>query len=90
MSPDQLMSVTREAFWVILKMCIAPLLIALTVGFTIALFQALTQMQEMTISFVPKMVAMYLSLIVLLPLMGGALISFTDHLVALMILAPSQ
>jgi flagellar biosynthetic protein FliQ len=57
------------------------LLIALLVGLVISLFQALTQMQEMTLSFVPKMLVIFLSVAFLLPFMLSTLTSFTEGLV---------
>jgi flagellar biosynthetic protein FliQ len=47
--------------------------IGLSVGLMIALFQALTQIQEMTLTFVPKIVAIFASLLLLLPFMGSSL-----------------
>lgn len=70
----------REAIWVILKIAGPVLFVALAVGLGIALVQALTQMQEMTLSFVPKIVAIFLSLILFLPFMLSTLIEFTEVL----------
>ncbi len=56
------------------------MLLALTVGLTISLFQALTQMQEMTLTFVPKAIVIYLSLLLFLPFMLGVLVTFTESL----------
>jgi flagellar biosynthesis protein FliQ len=70
----------REAIWVILKMAGPVLLVALVVGLGIALVQSLTQMQEMTLSFVPKMLAIFLSLILFMPFMLATLIEFTEVL----------
>ena len=50
--------------------------VALTVGITIALFQSLTQIQEMTLTFAPKILAMFASLILFLPFMGTMLGEF--------------
>jgi flagellar biosynthetic protein FliQ len=46
------------------------------VGVTIALFQALTQVQEMTLVFVPKIIAIFVALLLFLPLMGGLMAGF--------------
>lgn len=70
----------REAIWVILKVAGPVLFVALVVGLGIALVQALTQMQEMTLSFVPKIVAIFLSLILFMPFMLSTLIEFTEVL----------
>jgi len=59
----------------------APLMaIALLAGLIIALFQALTSIQEMTLTFVPKIVLLFASLILLLPWMASKLGAFTNEL----------
>ena len=54
--------------------------VALTVGITIALFQSLTQIQEMTLTFAPKILAMFASLIIFLPFMGTMLGEFINRI----------
>ena len=54
--------------------------VALTVGITIALFQSLTQIQEMTLTFAPKILAMFASLILFLPFMGTMLAEFMNRI----------
>ncbi len=80
MDSTEVIEIAREAIFVALKVGAPVLLLALTVGVVIALFQALTQMQEMTLSFVPKIVTIFASLFVLLPFMLSTLISFTQGL----------
>ena len=75
------LDLTREAFWTLLVLSAPPLMVCLIVGLCIALFQALTQIQEATLTFVPKMVALGVVLMLSLPLMGGALSSFMDVIV---------
>ena len=70
----------RDAIFVLLKVAGPVMLIALTVGLTIALFQALTQIQEITLTFVPKIIAIFVSLLALLPYMGSVLGSFMDQI----------
>ncbi|SMF68165.1 flagellar biosynthetic protein FliQ [Tistlia consotensis] len=74
------LEIGREAVWTMLKVGGPILLLALVVGLAIALFQALTQMQEMTLSFVPKITVIFLALLVLLPFMLSTLIGFTERL----------
>ncbi len=80
MSSAEVLEVSREAVVVMLKVGSPILLLALFVGLTISLFQALTQMQEMTLTFVPKAITIFLSLLVFLPFMLGVLTSFTESL----------
>lgn len=64
----------------LLKMATPIMMISLGVGLVIALFQALTQIQEMTLTFVPKIIAIFLSLLLLLPFMLSTLGTFTEDL----------
>ena len=80
MDSTEVIEIAREAIFVALKVGAPVLLLALAVGLVIALFQALTQMQEMTLSFVPKIVTIFASLFVLLPFMLSTLTSFTQGL----------
>jgi len=67
MNEAQALDYAREAIWTALKIGSPIMLIALAVGLIIALFQALTQIQELTLTFVPKILVIFLSLLVLLP-----------------------
>ncbi len=80
MNSADVMEVSREAVVVMLKIGSPVLLIALTVGLVISLFQALTQMQEMTLTFVPKALVIVVSLMIFLPFMLGVLVTFTEGL----------
>ena len=87
MNPIDVLDVSREAVITMLKIASPILAMALVVGLTISLFQALTQVQEMTLSFVPKILVIFMSLLVLMPFMLATLTSFThglmDRIVAL-------
>ncbi len=78
----------REAIMLTLKLGAPVLIVALVVGVLIGLLQALTQIQEMTLSFVPKIVAMFLTLFAVIPYMGHELIDFTRRLADQMIGMP--
>ena len=80
MTELEVIDVTRQAIWVLIKLSLPFMLVALIVGLAISLFQALTQIQEMTISFVPKMIAIYLTIILLLPMMISTLTEFNAEL----------
>ena len=67
MTEVQALDFAREAIWTVLKVGMPIMLIALVVGLIIALFQALTQIQEMTLTFVPKIIVVFLALLVFLP-----------------------
>ncbi|MDA0786722.1 MAG: flagellar biosynthesis protein FliQ [Proteobacteria bacterium] len=80
MDTAAVLDVSREAVIVLLKLS-APLMItALIVGLIVSLFQALTSIQEMTLAFVPKILVIFVSLLVFLPFMITTLITFTEGL----------
>jgi flagellar biosynthetic protein FliQ len=74
------LDVARDAIFVLLKIGAPIMLVALTVGVLIALLQALTQMQEMTLSFVPKILAIFLTAVLALPFMVATLVDFGEEL----------
>ncbi|MFN4281256.1 MAG: flagellar biosynthesis protein FliQ [Alphaproteobacteria bacterium] len=80
MDAVQALDVSREAVIVTLKIGAPVMLIALLVGLAVSLFQALTQIQEMTLSFIPKMIAIFVSLLVLMPFMLSTLVTFTNDI----------
>ena len=74
------LEVGREAFYVIMKV-VGPLLaIGLGVGLIIALIQAITSIQEMTLVFVPKIVAIFIAIIIFLPYMMRITLEFAQDL----------
>ncbi len=80
MSPAEVIEIGRESVITTIMIAGPIMIVALSVGLAIALFQALTQMQEMTLSFVPKILLMLVALIALLPFMLNTLIDFTQIL----------
>ena len=82
MNPADVMEVSHEAMIVALKISGPLLVMALIVGLSISLFQALTQIQEMTLSFVPKILVMFSSILVLMPFMLATLSTFARSLMA--------
>ena len=80
MNAAQVIDIGRDAMIVTLKLGGPIMLIALVVGLAISLFQALTQIQEMTLTYVPKIVAILLAMMLLLPFMLATLQSFTERL----------
>ena len=80
MNAADVLEVAREAVFVMLKVGSPILLLALFVGLVISLFQALTQMQEMTLTFVPKALVIFVSMLVFMPFMLRTLVTFTEGL----------
>ncbi|MAL80717.1 MAG: flagellar biosynthetic protein FliQ [Sneathiella sp.] len=80
MNTADVVDVVRESIWVLLMVASPVMLVALAVGLIIALVQALTQIQEMTLVFVPKILAIFLSLIVFMPFMISSMIELMEQL----------
>jgi len=88
MNVGDFLDLARDGITVLL-LTVGPLMmISLTVGLGIALFQALTQIQEMTLTFVPKILVTFLSLLVLLPFMIRQVTGFMER-ISQMIIAGS-
>jgi len=75
----EVLEIGNDAIFTLLKVIMPLMLVALAVGLSISLFQALTQMQEVTLSFVPKIFAVFLSLAFLLPYMLNTLLDFSNR-----------
>ncbi len=80
MSADFIVGIMAETIRVALMISAPVLLVGLVVGVVISLFQAVTQVQEMTLVFVPKIVACLVVLVAALPWMINLLVSFTHQL----------
>lgn len=80
MTESDFIDLTRQGVWVLIKIG-GPLMVAtLVVGLVISLLQALTQIQETTLSFVPKLLVVFFGLVLFLPFMLQTLETFTHQL----------
>ena len=70
MDTPEVLDIARDAIFVMLKIGAPIMAVALLIGLAISLIQALTQIQEMTIAFVPKILAIFISLLIALPFMA--------------------
>ena len=82
MNATDVLEVSREAIWVMLKISAPLMLVALVVGLIISLVQALTQIQEQTLTFVPKILILFAVFVLTIPYMSTTLIEFTRELMA--------
>lgn len=73
------LELVRGAIWTIIVAAGPAVGAAMIVGIVIAMFQALTQIQEMTLTFVPKIIVIFLVLVVAAPFIGGQVYSFTEQ-----------
>lgn len=87
MNETEVLDVGREAIWVMIKAAGPLMLVALVVGLAISVFQALTQIQEATLTFVPKMLVLFIGMLLLMPFMLATIRGFTlelfDRIVAI-------
>jgi flagellar biosynthetic protein FliQ len=82
MTGPEVLDVARDAILTLVIVSAPLMLIGLAVGVAISLFQALTQIQEMTLVFVPKILAIFIAMLIALPFMGDALQSHMARLAA--------
>lgn len=80
MDEAALLEVGRDAVIVTLKLGAPLMLIALLIGLVISLFQALTQIQEVTLTFVPKIIVVFIAMLLLAPFMLHTLTDFTERI----------
>lgn len=73
MSGSEVLDVARDSIWTLILVSSPMMLIGLLVGVVISLFQALTQIQEMTLVFVPKILAIFATMLLALPFMADSL-----------------
>lgn len=82
---DTYVELASEALWLILILSLPPLLASLAVGLVVSLLQALTQVQEQTLTFVPKMIATIIALILSANWILDQVIAFTKKLFDMML-----
>jgi len=76
MNGAEVLDVGRDAIWLTIQLAAPVLIVGFVVGVAIGLMQALTQIQEATLVFAPKIVAIFVSLLIFLPLMGALMGGF--------------
>ena len=82
MTPETVITIGQQALWVTMLIASPMLLSALAVGLLVGMFQAATQINEMTMSFIPKLLVLVLALIVAGPWMLSVIVNYTKQLMA--------
>ena len=85
MTGAAVLDLAREGIWVMILIGAPILIVGLVVGVVIALFQALTQIQEQTLVFVPKILAIFVTMLLTLPFMGAVLGTYMTKLADMII-----
>lgn len=77
MTPEAILRILREALLLVVILSAAPMLASMIVGLTVSVLQATTQIQEQTLSFVPKLIAVFLTIALLGPWMLSQAVRFS-------------
>jgi type III secretion protein S len=77
MSPNDAANLLTQAMMLVMLLSLPPILVASAVGILVGLLQALTQVQEQTISFAVKLIAVAVTIAAMASLLGGEIFSFT-------------
>lgn len=85
MTGAEVLDVGRDAIWTLILVAAPMMLAGLVVGVIVALLQALTQIQEQTLVFVPKILAIFITMLIALPFMGAAMNGLMTRIAALII-----
>ena len=80
MTPQTVLTLAQQALWITALVAAPLLLTALVVGLAVSVFQAATQINEMTLSFIPKLLAMFAALVLAGPWMLALLIDYVQRL----------
>lgn len=80
MSPETVITLGQQALWVTMMLASPLLLSALAIGLLVGMFQAATQINEMTMSFIPKLLVLVAALVISGPWMLGVIVNYTRQL----------
>ena len=80
MSSSDIITIARQTVWVIVKTSVPLLLVSMVVGLIISLFQTLTSIQEQTLTFVPKLIAILIGIMVMGTWILNEIVSFMNTL----------
>ena len=81
MTPESVLDITQTAMWTAVIVAGPMLVTALVVGLIIGMFQAATQINEMTLSFIPKLFTLFITLVIAGPWLLTTLINYTQNLI---------
>ena len=80
MTPETVIAIAEEGIWTIILIAGPLLLVALVVGLIVSIFQATTQIQEQTLAFIPKIVAVLVGIVIFGPWMLSHMLSYTNDI----------
>jgi flagellar biosynthetic protein FliQ len=85
MTGAEVLDIAGDGIWTLIIVSAPMMLVGLVVGVVIALFQALTQIQEQTLVFVPKIIAIFVTMLLTLPFLGATMGGYMNRVVDMII-----
>ncbi len=85
MTGAEVLDIANQGIWTLIIVSLPMMLVGLIVGVIIALFQALTQIQEQTLVFVPKIIAIFVTMLLTLPFLGATMSAFMTRVIDMII-----
>ena len=85
MSGAEVLDIATDGIWTLIIVSLPMMMVGLVVGVVIALFQALTQIQDMTLVFVPKIIAIFVTMLITLPFLGATMAAYMDRVIDMII-----
>ena len=85
MEPEVVVDITKEMLFVLMRVSLPLLLVALIIGSLVSLVQALTQIQEPTLTFVPKLITLMFTMLIMMPYIGHIMSGFFEKISSLII-----
>ena len=85
MTGADVLDIATDGIWTLIIVSAPMMIVGLLVGVVIALFQALTQIQEQTLVFVPKIIAIFVTMLLTLPFLGATMNGFMNRVVDMII-----
>jgi flagellar biosynthesis protein FliQ len=81
----EVLDIANQGIWTLIIVSLPMMVVGLVVGVVIALFQALTQIQEQTLVFVPKIIAIFVTMLLTLPFLGATMSAFMTRVIDMII-----
>lgn len=80
MTQEAIMNIATQAIWTIIKTAGPPLLVSLVIGLIVSIFQTVTSIQEQTLTFIPKVLAIFITILLLGSFMLNSIVTFMEKL----------
>jgi flagellar biosynthetic protein FliQ len=85
MTGAEVLDIASDGIWTLIIVSAPMMVVGLVVGVIVALFQALTQIQEQTLVFVPKIIAIFITMLLTLPFLGATMAAYMNRVVDMII-----